>query len=55
MKFGGLRNLKSDRLLDKMEGRVAYDLEYLRNWSLKLDLYIIFRTIALVFKDAGAY
>ncbi|MEF8728823.1 MAG: sugar transferase [Accumulibacter sp.] len=50
-----MRNLKSDRLLDKMEGRVAYDLEYLRNWSLKLDLYIIFRTIALVFKDAGAY
>jgi putative colanic acid biosynthesis UDP-glucose lipid carrier transferase len=41
--------------LDKMEGRIAYDLEYLRNWSLKLDLYIIFRTVALVFKDAGAY
>ncbi|MCM8612682.1 undecaprenyl-phosphate glucose phosphotransferase [Accumulibacter sp.] len=41
--------------LDKMEGRVAYDLEYLRNWSLKLDLYIIFRTAALVFRDAGAY
>ncbi|TLD43980.1 MAG: UDP-glucose:undecaprenyl-phosphate glucose-1-phosphate transferase [Accumulibacter sp.] len=41
--------------LDKMEGRVAFDLEYLRNWSLKLDLYIIFRTVALVFKDAGAY
>jgi putative colanic acid biosynthesis UDP-glucose lipid carrier transferase len=41
--------------LDRMEGRVAYDLEYLRNWSLKLDLYIIFRTVALVFRDAGAY
>ncbi|HRD89322.1 MAG TPA: sugar transferase, partial [Accumulibacter sp.] len=41
--------------LDKMEGRIAYDLEYLRNWSLKLDLYIVFRTVALVFKDAGAY
>mgnify|MGYP000865983403 FL=1 len=41
--------------LDKMEGRVLYDLEYLRNWSLKLDLYIIFRTITLVFRDAGAY
>jgi len=41
--------------LDKMEGRVDHDLEYLRNWSLKLDLYIIFRTVTLVFKDAGAY
>jgi len=41
--------------LDKMQGRVDYDLEYLRNWSLNLDLYIIFRTVWLVFKDASAY
>ena len=41
--------------LDKMQGRIDYDLEYLRNWSLKLDLYIILRTVILVFKDASAY
>jgi len=41
--------------LDKMQARIDYDLEYLRNWSLKLDVYIIVRTVLLVFKDASAY
>ncbi|MEJ7931953.1 undecaprenyl-phosphate glucose phosphotransferase [Ramlibacter sp. AN1015] len=41
--------------LEKMEGRIRYDLDYLRNWSLRLDLYIIFRTIKLVFRDSAAY
>jgi putative colanic acid biosynthesis UDP-glucose lipid carrier transferase len=41
--------------LDKMQGRIDYDLDYLRNWSLWLDLYIIFKTIRLVFKDQQAY
>ncbi len=31
--------------LDKMRARVEYDLDYLRNWSLVLDFWIIFRTI----------
>src|SRR3546814_3420559 len=31
--------------LDKMESRIAYDLDYLRRWSLLLDLWIIARTI----------
>jgi putative colanic acid biosynthesis UDP-glucose lipid carrier transferase len=38
-----------------MEGRIEYDLDYLRNWSLWLDLYIIAKTIRLVFKDQQAY
>ncbi len=41
--------------LDKMKARVEYDLEYLRNWSLGLDLQIIVRTIRLVFFDRNAY
>jgi len=41
--------------LDKMSARVEYDLEYLRNWSLGLDLQIIVRTIKLVFIDRNAY
>lgn len=41
--------------LDKMQARIDYDLEYLRNWTLHLDIYIIVRTVLLVFKDASAY
>ncbi|HEX7637071.1 MAG TPA: undecaprenyl-phosphate glucose phosphotransferase [Burkholderiaceae bacterium] len=41
--------------LDKMAARVEYDLEYLRNWSLGLDLLIIARTVKLVFRDRKAY
>jgi len=41
--------------IEKMQARVEYDLEYLRNWSLGLDLQIIVRTIRLVFFDQHAY
>ncbi|MCE2916456.1 MAG: undecaprenyl-phosphate glucose phosphotransferase [Rubrivivax sp.] len=41
--------------LDKMAARVEYDLEYLRNWTLGLDLQIIARTIKVVFFDRNAY
>ncbi len=41
--------------IEKMKARVEYDLEYLRNWSLGLDLQIIVRTIRLVFFDRHAY
>jgi putative colanic acid biosysnthesis UDP-glucose lipid carrier transferase len=41
--------------IEKMQARVEYDLEYLRNWSLGLDLQIIVRTIKLVFFDRNAY
>jgi putative colanic acid biosynthesis UDP-glucose lipid carrier transferase len=41
--------------LEKMQGRIDFDLDYLRNWSLRLDLYIIFKTIKLVVKDQKAY
>lgn len=41
--------------LEKMQGRIDYDLDYLRNWSLKLDLHIIVKTIRLVAGDQKAY
>lgn len=41
--------------IDKMKARVEYDLEYLRNWSIGLDLQIIARTVGLVFFDRHAY
>jgi putative colanic acid biosynthesis UDP-glucose lipid carrier transferase len=41
--------------VDKMARRVEYDLEYLRNWSLGLDLLIIARTVKLVVFDRSAY
>jgi putative colanic acid biosysnthesis UDP-glucose lipid carrier transferase len=40
--------------LEKMQGRIDYDLDYLRNWSLRLDLHIILKTIRLVLKDEQA-
>jgi putative colanic acid biosynthesis UDP-glucose lipid carrier transferase len=41
--------------VEKMRTRVEYDLEYLRNWSLGLDLKIIVATIKLLFWDRHAY
>ncbi|HET9820416.1 MAG TPA: undecaprenyl-phosphate glucose phosphotransferase [Burkholderiaceae bacterium] len=41
--------------VDKMKARVEYDLEYLRNWSLGLDLQIIVRTVRVIFFDRNAY
>jgi putative colanic acid biosynthesis UDP-glucose lipid carrier transferase len=41
--------------VDKMEKRIEFDLAYLRNWSLRLDLVIILKTIIVVFRDKKAY
>ncbi len=41
--------------VDKMAARVHYDLEYLRNWSLLLDLKIIMRTVRVLLFDRNAY
>jgi len=43
------------KTLDKMQSRIDFDLDYLRNWSVRLDLYIIFKTVGLVIKDQMAY
>jgi putative colanic acid biosynthesis UDP-glucose lipid carrier transferase len=41
--------------LDKMKARIDFDLDYLRNWSLRLDLYIVVRTVWVVLKGERAY
>ena len=41
--------------LDRMAARIEYDLAYLRNWSLRLDLEIVVKTIFVVLKKPNAY
>ncbi len=41
--------------LDRMEERIRYDLEYIRNWSPWFDIKIIVRTVLLVFSDKNAF
>jgi lipopolysaccharide/colanic/teichoic acid biosynthesis glycosyltransferase len=41
--------------IEKVRRRVNYDLYYIENWSLSLDLAIIMKTIGLMFHDDHAY
>jgi putative colanic acid biosynthesis UDP-glucose lipid carrier transferase len=41
--------------VDKMKARIEYDLMYLRNWSLLLDLQVILKTFLVVLKKQNAY
>jgi putative colanic acid biosynthesis UDP-glucose lipid carrier transferase len=41
--------------LEKMERRIACDLDYLRRWSLQLDLWIVLRTVLVVLDGRNAY
>ena len=41
--------------VEKMKARIEYDLAYLRNWSLLLDLQVILKTIVVVLKKQNAY
>ena len=38
-----------------MEQRIRYDLKYIKEWSIALDLQIIFSTIFKVFYDPKAF
>jgi putative colanic acid biosynthesis UDP-glucose lipid carrier transferase len=49
----GLRGETST--LEKMKARIDYDLDYLRNWSLGLDLFIIAKTAWVVLHRKNAY
>jgi putative colanic acid biosynthesis UDP-glucose lipid carrier transferase len=41
--------------VEKMKARIDHDLDYLRNWSLRLDLYIIAKTAWIVLKGDNAH
>lgn len=41
--------------LDKMQKRIEFDHRYIQQWSLWLDVKILFRTIFVVFKQENAY
>lgn len=51
-----IRGLRGETTnLDAMCQRVQLDIEYVKNWSLGLDLFILIRTVLLVFGDRRAY
>jgi putative colanic acid biosysnthesis UDP-glucose lipid carrier transferase len=41
--------------LEKMQKRIDYDLDYLKNWSLQLDIQIIMQTCFVFLRDQNAY
>jgi putative colanic acid biosysnthesis UDP-glucose lipid carrier transferase len=41
--------------LESMRKRVEFDMDYLRHWSLGLDLAIMVRTATIVWRDKSAY
>jgi putative colanic acid biosysnthesis UDP-glucose lipid carrier transferase len=55
----GLAQVKGMRgetdTVEKMKARIEYDLHYLRNWSLRLDLYIVAKTVWVVLTRKNAY
>lgn len=43
------------KTVEELKLRVQKDLEYIDNWSLYFDLYIILRTIFIIFYDENSY
>jgi putative colanic acid biosysnthesis UDP-glucose lipid carrier transferase len=41
--------------LESMTRRIQYDLTYLRHWSIGLDLWIMLRTVTIIWTDRHAY
>ena len=50
----GLWQVSGRSNITNFEDVVALDTEYIRNWSLGLDIQILFKTIAVVFKGSGS-
>ncbi|MDQ2639073.1 MAG: undecaprenyl-phosphate glucose phosphotransferase [Pseudomonadota bacterium] len=50
-----VRGLRGETDTVQMRARVECDLEYLREWSLSLDLWILVRTLGVVLERKNAY
>ena len=50
----GLWQVSGRSNITDFEEVVALDTEYIRNWSLGLDISILFKTVAVVFKGSGS-
>jgi lipopolysaccharide/colanic/teichoic acid biosynthesis glycosyltransferase len=49
----GLRQI-IDRRCASLERNLALDLEYIENWSLRMDMRILFKTVSVVLAGSGA-
>jgi Undecaprenyl-phosphate glucose phosphotransferase len=51
-----VRGLRGEtETIEKMRARIEWDLEYLRDWSLSLDLAIVIRTVGIVLRRTRAW
>jgi len=50
-----VRGFRGGDDLDEMTKRISSDIEYLRNWTLGMDLWILMRTVVTVLGDKKAY
>jgi putative colanic acid biosynthesis UDP-glucose lipid carrier transferase len=50
-----VRGFRGGDDLDQMTKRISSDIEYLRNWTLGMDLWILLRTVSTVLGDSKAY
>jgi putative colanic acid biosynthesis UDP-glucose lipid carrier transferase len=41
--------------LEKMEKRIEFDHRYIREWTLWMDIRILFKTVGVVWKQENAY
>ena len=54
-KMAGMKFEGETETLEKMEQRIACDHQYIREWSLWMDLKILARTLSVVFSQKNAY
>ncbi len=50
----GMWQVSGRSSIEDFEDVVALDTQYIDNWSLKLDIQILFKTVAVVFMGRGA-
>jgi Undecaprenyl-phosphate glucose phosphotransferase len=51
-----VNNLRGETdTIEKMRARIAYDVEYIENWSMLFDIRILIRTVLTVLRGSNAY